>query len=148
MSNMSEQRSIDEALFEWSAAKPALKCSVCEQCGATAFPVSSSCTACGSENMRQGTLPARGRLWTYTIQHFMPKTPYSSDETGETFRPFAIGYVEFPGTLRIETRIPLEPGADLEINMPMDLAFYKHRTEEDGTEIMNYEFRPSKGTTV
>jgi len=148
MSKLPEQRAIDSILFDWPAESPALKCSICNQCGASSFPVNRSCTACGSEEVVIKELPRRGRLWTFTVQHFMPKEPYRSDEVPETFRPFAIGYVELEGSIRIETRIPLASSSPLAIDMPLELGFYKHRTEPDGSEIINYEFRPQRSDTV
>jgi uncharacterized OB-fold protein len=136
------QRSIDENLFVWPAASPALKASRCPKCGAIAFPASASCMACGNTDVVVETLPRRGTLWTWTIQRFMPKPPYHSSESPETFTPFGLGYVELPGALRIETRL-LENNPDrLKIGSEMELAFYVHRTEPDGIEIINYAFKP------
>ena len=46
------------------------------------------------------------------------------------------------GALRVETRL-LENDPDrLRIGAEMELAFYTHRTEPDGTEIVNYAFKP------
>tara|TARA_E500000305_G_C3971289_1_gene212049 strand:+ start:443 stop:889 length:447 start_codon:yes stop_codon:yes gene_type:complete len=140
-----EQRPVDPRLFDWPSESPALKCSLCSECGARAFPVNKTCMACGSENVVESQLPVKGRLWTYTVQSFMPKTPYRSDETSETFRPFAIGYVELENTLRIETRIPVSEGRPLRIGMEMALDFYTHRIADDGTEIVSYQFRPAEG---
>lgn len=95
--------------------------------------------------MEEARLPRQGSLWTYTVQRFMPKTPYRSDETAESFRPFAIGYVELGEQIRIETRIPVTENEPLELGMPMSLDFYVHRTDPDGTEIVNYQFRPAAG---
>jgi len=86
-------------------------------------------------------LPRRGMLWTWTIQHFMPKTPYHSSETPETFAPFGIGYIELPGALRIETRLLENDPQRLKIGSLMELAFYVHRREPDGTEVINYAFK-------
>ena len=41
-------------------------------------------------------------LWTWTTQGFEPKPPYVAD--GE-FEPYGVGYVEFPGFLRVEGRL-------------------------------------------
>ncbi len=142
MRNAVKERAIDPLLFDWPAEAPSLKCSRCRVCGARAFPAGKSCMACGSEEVVGENLPRQGRLWTYTIQSFMPKPPYRSDETPETFRPFAIGYVELDNALRIETRIPLEEESPLELGMEMALRFYPHRTDEDGTVVVSYEFRP------
>jgi uncharacterized OB-fold protein len=98
---------------------------------------------CGSDQVIIDLLPTQGHLWTYTIQHFMPKEPYASDETVDNFQPFAIGYIELANAIRIESRIPLGTGTELHIAMPMVLDIYCHRTEADGTQIMNYQFKPA-----
>jgi uncharacterized OB-fold protein len=87
-------------------------------------------------------LPRRGSLWAWTIQRFMPKPPYSSSETAETFEPFGVGFIEFPGMIRIESRLLENDPGKLTIGAPMELAFYVHRTDADGTQIVNYAFRP------
>lgn len=142
MSNPSKQRSIDPVLFDWPSTEPALLASCCHACEAMAFPAKTSCMACGSTSVFKRKLPVEGKLWTFTIQHFMPKSPYNSWETEETFQPFGVGYVELPGALRIETRIRLDAENPLTIGMAMALAFYPHRTDPDGTEIINYAFKP------
>jgi uncharacterized OB-fold protein len=81
-------------------------------------------------------------LWAWTIQRFMPKEPYRSSETPETFRPYGVGYVELPGALRVESRLTENDPAKLRIGQEMELVLYVHRTEADGTEIMNYAFKP------
>jgi uncharacterized OB-fold protein len=87
-------------------------------------------------------LPRRGRLWTWTLQRFMPKAPYRSSETELTFEPFGLGYVELPGALRVESRL-LENDPDrLSIGAEMELVLYTHRVEPDGTRILNYAFKP------
>lgn len=97
---------------------------------------------CGSDDVAVAALPSEGTLWTYTIQHFMPKEPYSSEETPETFRPFGIGYIDLGGGLKIETRIPAECVDQLKIGMDMRLSFYRHNIDADGTRVISYEFKP------
>ena len=72
----------------------------------------------------------------------MPKSPYLSSETAATFRPYGLGYVELPGALRVETRLAEIDTATLRIGQQMEFVVYVHRTEPDGTEVMNYAFRP------
>ena len=55
-------------------------------------------------------------LWTWTTQGFEPKPPYVAD--GE-FQPYGVGYVEFPGFLRVEGRLAEVDLGRLEIGMPM-----------------------------
>ena len=72
----------------------------------------------------------------------MPKEPYRSSETRETFRPYGVGYIELPGALRVESRLTEADPAKLHIGLEMELAVYVHRVEADGTEVMNYAFKP------
>jgi uncharacterized protein len=136
------QRPIDPCLFRWPTAFPVLLASRCSRCAALAFPAGSGCTACGCSGVAVEELPRRGTLWAWTIQRFMPKPPYHSSETPQTFVPFGVGYIEFPGLLRVESRLLENDPQKLKIGSPMELQFYVHRTEQDGTDVINYAFRP------
>ena len=94
---MSNKVAIAEGLFTWPAKKPALLASRCQNCGVAGFPAAASCQACCSEDVVVEELPRQGTLWTWTVQQFMPKEPYNSGETMETFKPYGVGYVELPG---------------------------------------------------
>lgn len=142
MSQAFKQRSVDSSLFKWPVASPALLASRCPECGAMAFPVTNGCMACGHEDVDQVELPTTGTLWAWTVQRFMPKTPYNSSETAETFRPYGLGYIELPGALRIEARLTENDPQKLKIGSLMELVFYAHRVDPDGTEVMNYAFKP------
>jgi uncharacterized protein len=139
----SHSRAIDPALFTWPSVTPALLGSRCTLCGFHAFPAIANCARCGATSTDTVELPRRGKLWAWTIQRFMPKTPYHSSETPQTFRPYGVGYVELPGALRVETRLTENDPAKLHTGQDMELVIYVHRTDPDGTEIMNYAFRPA-----
>ena len=94
---MSNQVPIAEGLFTWPADKPALLGSRCNECGIASFPVADSCMACSGQDVSVEQLPGRGTLWTWTVQQFMPKSPYNSNESMETFTPYGVGYLELPG---------------------------------------------------
>ncbi|MCB1844300.1 MAG: DNA-binding protein, partial [Halioglobus sp.] len=85
---MTAQVPIAAGLFTWPAANPALLGSRCDACGVVAFPAASACMACSGQSVTIQELPRQGSLWTWTIQRFMPKTPYNSGETAETFKPY------------------------------------------------------------
>ena len=72
----------------------------CPACGTHAFPPQLACPRCGAST-EHVTLPDRGELWTWTIQHIQPKPPYRGPEP---FEPFAVGYVDV-GPVRVETRL-------------------------------------------
>ncbi len=97
---------------------PRLEAGRCRGCGAMTFPLRASCPGCAGE-LERILLPPRGTLWTWTTQGFEPPAPpYLVD--GE-FEPFAVGYVEFDGLLRVEGRLT-EPDPDrLRIGMPMEV---------------------------
>ena len=142
MTSAIQQRPIADGLFTWPSGSPALLGSRCQTCDKVAFPVQGSCTACCSTDVKVEELPTRGKLWTYTIQRFMPKSPYNSGETQETFKPYGVGYVELPGALCVEGRLTESDPAKLEIGMPMDVIFYPYRNEADGTEVISFAFQP------
>jgi uncharacterized protein len=78
-------------------------------------------------------LSPTGTLWSWTIQSFRPKTPpYIGPEE---FEPFAIGYVELPDQVIVETRLTQTHG--LKIGMPMELVILPF----DGS-VLTYAFRP------
>ena len=87
-------------------------------------------------------LPGRGTLWTWTVQQFMPKSPYKSGETMETFRPYGVGYLELPGGVRVEGRLLENDPASLHIGMEMDVVFDTFRTEPNGDEVVSFFFKP------
>lgn len=139
---MTKQVPIAEGLFTWPADKPALLASRCNTCGIASFPVAQSCMACSGQDVSVEELPGRGTLWTWTVQQFMPKTPYRSDETAETFKPYGVGYVELPGGVRVEGRLTENDPQKLRIGMEMDVIFAPYRTQDNGDEVINFFFQP------
>ena len=139
---MSNRVAIAEGLFTWPSDNPALLCSRCNNCGVANFPASGSCMACSSRAVSIEELPRRGTLWTWTIQQFMPKPPYNSGETMETFTPYGVGYVELPGGIRVEGRLTQNDPAKLRIGMDMEVVFDTYRTDENGDEVVSFFFKP------
>ena len=80
-------------------------------------------------------LSRTGTLWSWTIQSFRPKSPpyMGPDE----FTPFALGYVELPGEVIIETR--LTRATNLRIGMAMALEIIPY----DGGRA-TFAFRPEE----
>ena len=135
-------RAVDPLLFDWPTRDPALKASRCLDCGALGFPAGTSCRHCGATNVTHESLPRRGRLWAWTLQRFMPKPPYRTTQTPETFTPYGLGYVELPGALCIETRLTESDPRKLHIGLEMELLIYPQWREEDGTAVMSFAFTP------
>ncbi|MEM9255024.1 MAG: Zn-ribbon domain-containing OB-fold protein [Pseudomonadota bacterium] len=140
---MSKKVPIADGLFTWPASSPALLGSRCSDCGTVMFPAANACMACSSQNVEIEELPRRGTLWTWTVQRFMPKTPYNSGETPETFKPYGVGYVELDGCVRVEGRLTECDPDNLRIGMDMEVVFDTFRVDDNGDEVVSFYFRPA-----
>lgn len=129
-------------VFTWPSDEPQLCGGRCDDCSAVTFPASPSCPRCGSTAVSDHLLPRRGTLWTWTTQEFLPKEPYASGETMETFRPFGIGVVQLGDEVKVEGRLTLNDPKEIEFGMEMELVIYPFRVDDDGTEVMSYAFQP------
>ena len=83
-----------------------------------------------------------GTLWTWTRQRFQPKNPpYIGREPAGEFEPYGVGFIELPEG-RIEARLAGDIDQELRIGMPMELTVVPFATDEDGTEVLTFAFRP------
>jgi uncharacterized OB-fold protein len=105
--------------LDLDADPPRLVAGQCGDCGSATFPLRERCPACGGA-VERTLLPPRGTLWTWTTQGFEPPTPPYVADGGE-FEPYAVGYVEFDGYLRIEGRLTEADPERLRIGMPMQV---------------------------
>lgn len=129
-------------VFTWPDDEPQLIGGRCTQCEAVAFPTPVSCPRCGALEVERHLLPRRGTLWTFTTQEFLPKEPYASGETMETFKPYGVGLVQLGDEVRVEARLTEADPEKLRIGMAVQLAIVPFRVEPDGTEVMTYAFEP------
>ena len=130
-------------VFTWPSDVSQLIGGKCARCAAVTFPAWSSCARCGSTEVEQHLLPRRGTLWTFTTQDFLPKEPYASGETNETFTPYGIGMVQLGDEVRVEARLTENDPEKLAIGMEMELVILPFRTDPDGTVVMVYAFAPA-----
>src|SRR5438552_9994971 len=111
-------------LFRDAGEGPQLVASRCANCEppVVTFPTQPDCPRCAGDEMDEVLLPRRGTLWTFTTQEFIPKSPpYAIVETPDTFEPFAVGYVEFEGLVKVEGRLTEPDAAKLRIGMEMEV---------------------------
>lgn len=135
MLNVSQQV-VSEGLFTWPSDDPQLIAS--ERDGRLSFPA--------RPGEKQVLLQRRGTLWGFTTQQFRPPSPpYDGDDTPESFQPYAIGYVELPEQLLIQTRFTESDPANLSIGQAMVLRIVPYTTRPDGTEVLTYAFAPVEG---
>lgn len=90
-------------------------------------------------------LPREGRLWSWTVQRFRPKSPpYAGIEA---FEPYAVGYIELDGAIIVEGRLTDVSFDMLTIGMPMrvvPLAF----PMADGAQRTTFAFAPAEGAAA
>jgi uncharacterized OB-fold protein len=88
-------------------------------------------------------LPPEGRLWSFTVQRFRPKTPpYIGADDDKSFVPYAVGYVEFEGQVIAEGRILTSDFGALKIGQPMKVDIETFPTSTRGA-VATYAFRPA-----
>ncbi len=88
-------------------------------------------------------LAPEGKLWSYTVQRFRPKTPpYIGADDEKSFKPYAVGSVEFAGQVIAEGRILVDDPSTLRIGQPMKVDLEAFPTSTRG-EVVTYAFRPA-----
>ncbi|MCS6987153.1 MAG: OB-fold domain-containing protein [Sphingomonadaceae bacterium] len=65
-------------------------------------------------------LPSEGRIWSWTVQRFPPKSPPYAGPV-DPFEPFAIGYVELAGAAIVESRLEGFAFDELAVGLPCRL---------------------------
>jgi len=107
--------------------------------GRMVFPAPTGPEAANYERVR---LSPEGVLWAFTVQRFRPKSPpYAGAEDDASFRPYAVGYVELPGEVIVESRIETDDFASLRVGAPMRLKLVPFQ-RTDG-EVLSYAFEPA-----
>lgn len=135
-----DQRLVDSSLFTGGAA-PQLVGGRHRRTGRVVFPLPA-----GNDEFEALPLPRAGRLWSYTVQRFAPKSPpYAA---ADPFEPFAVGYVELPGALIVETRLANVAFDELRIGMLMELAIVPLRVEPAGTTVTTFAFQPTRNAAA
>ena len=130
-------------LITFQDGKPHLQGGQCADCQESYFPAATRCTRCRSTNMRGLDLGARGVLWSWTIQQFLPKAPYAGNETADTFQPYGVGYVQMACGLKVEARLTEADPAALSIGMPMTLVLAPYRTDAGDGPTHTFAFEPT-----
>ena len=134
---MSTQKTIADNFFTWQYDSPKLIGSKDTETGRYFFP------AKNSNQHEKVELSNKGKLWTWTVQRFLPKTPYIEQVAPEDFKPYAVGYIELPGEIMVESRLVGVDPEDLEIGMEMELTIEPFVKNEEGEELLIFAFKPS-----
>ena len=134
------QRPLAEGLYRVVDGAPRLLGGRRKSDGKFAFPLPQGAQGADYETV---DLASEGSLWSYTVQRFRPKTPYAGQGDEASFKPYAVGYVELPGQIIVESHIATDDFSSLKIGMPVRLTLIPFRDEPDGTQVMIYGFEPT-----
>lgn len=139
LSKAKKQVPVEEGLFTWSSGEPRLIGSRCKTCGTHSFPKSYSCPnpECDAKDVEEVLLSRRGKLASYTIQHYAPPLFRM-----EPFKPFAIGLVELPEGINVLG--VLTTTEKLKTGMGLEMVVEGLYTEGD-SEVVTWKFRPLEG---
>ena len=136
----SEKIPVIEGLFTLDPEEPKLIGSRCTSCGTYYFPKTISCSNpdCNEKKVEEALLSRRGKLWSFTVQHYPPPPPFKAQEP---FVTFGIGVVELPEEIRVAGILTESDPEKLKIGMELELLLEK-AYEEDGKEVVTWKFRP------
>ncbi|HEX7761029.1 MAG TPA: OB-fold domain-containing protein [Caulobacteraceae bacterium] len=134
------QRPLAEGLYRMVDGAPRLLGGRRKRDGKYAFPLPQGAQGADYEVV---DLASEGTLWSYTVQRFRPKTPYAGPGDDRNFQPYAVGYVELPGQIIVESHIRVDDFNALKLGMPVRLTLIPFRDEPDGTQVMIYGFEPA-----
>lgn len=117
---------------------PYLIGSRCTNCDYVAFPKKEVCPACVTRgNMEETELSRTGKVDTFSVLHVgAPGFPV----------PYIVGYVKMPEGVRVFSVIQCENNSveSIEIGMDVELILSKIRDDDQGNEIMGFQFRSSQ----
>ncbi len=131
-----------EGVFAETAEGPRLLGSKCASCGTTHFPRSPVCRNpdCDDKKVEDVALSPRGRLWSYTIQHYKPPPPARFDEP---FSPYGVALVDLPEGIRVLSMMTTGDADELKVGMEVELVLEALYHDDDGNEVITWKFRPA-----
>ena len=86
-------------------------------------------------------LGRKGRLWSFTIQRYRPKSPPYAGPLA--FAPWPVAYVELPDETIVEARLTNIAFDDIRIGMPLALTFVPLDPEVIGSPMI-HAFEPDR----
>jgi uncharacterized protein len=128
-------------LFEWTDDGVRLRSAKCNSCGTYFFPEGHQQhrVGCSREGVEKVLLSNKGKLASYTIQHYMCPPPFRP--TGD-ITPYGIGLVEFPEErIQCAGLIMESDLKSLKIGQNVETITYTLRKNEEGQEVVTWAFR-------
>jgi len=130
-----------EGLFTWPSDEPHLIGGRCKSCSTYFFPkwLVKHKPNCRERHIEEVLLSRRGKLNSYTIQHYPPPPPFKSPDP---FIPYAIGWVSLPEGIAIAGIITGAKLEDLKTHMDVELVVEKAWVDEHGNDALTWKWQP------
>lgn len=114
--------------------------------GVTKFPPERPELMVDGSDVERVELSTEGTLYTFTTQQFPPPLPYRGPRTAEDFTPYAVGFIELPEGLLVETLlVGIHDFDELSIGQPMTSTVIEFTTA-DGDTLLTYAFEPVRAS--
>jgi uncharacterized OB-fold protein len=119
--------------------KPQLIGSECQKCGEIYFPrkLNNWCPHCQQPGLKNKKLSRQGKIDSLTIIMQQPGGGYYFGPV-----PYAMGFVELPGGVYIETLLKAERLEDLNVGQSVELVIEPVWVDPNGTELIGFKFQP------
>ena len=148
MTKKKEQVPAIDGWFTLDHDAPKLIGTQCQTCKEVYFPRESiACRNpnCTSRVFHDIQLSSRGKIWSFTNNHYQPPAPYRASEP---FEPYTIAAVELEEEKmivmgQVAADVPFE---SLRVGLPMELTIGP-LYEDDDKEYMVWKWRPSQPAT-
>jgi len=131
-------------LVDWSTGEVRLMSARCSSCGTWFFPKEhyQHRPGCSRKGVEDVLLPSKGKLASYTIQHYPCPPPF---KTEQKITPYGIGLVEFQDEKIQVAGIISDTDLDsLELGMEMETTTLALYTNEEKQQVVTWAFRSVK----
>ena len=124
---------------------PALVATRCDACGSYFFPperVTCRNPACASSDLTEVELSRRGKVWSFSVNHYAAPAPYIGKDP---FEPYTVVAVEL-ATEQMVVLGQLADGVDpaaLGIGDEVEVVIEPLFTDDDGNEHIMWKWRPT-----
>ena len=124
-----------------SSREPQLIGSECPSCGEVYFPRKTKklCPHCQKDGLEDLKLSPRGKIDSFTIITQQPGGGYYFGPV-----PYAMGIVEMPEGLYVETPLKAERLEDLSVGQNVELIIEPVWVDPNGIELVGFKFQPVK----
>ena len=125
--------------------EPALLGTRCAACASSFFPPERTLCrnpACASTELDEVELSRRGRVWSFSVNHYAPPAPYVAKEP---FEPYTVVAVELPAEQMVVLG-QLADGVDpsrLKIGDEVEVTIETLFNDDDGNEQLVWKWRPT-----